>query len=301
MIRIGTRKSALAIWQANQVKNKLEKMGYKSILIPVESNGDKELKKPLYEMGIQGIFTKNLDYALLDKKIDIAVHSLKDVPTLLPKEIEITACLKRGLANDILVYHPNFSDWKKNPSVGTGSLRRRAQWLRKYPHHRIENLRGNLETRLEKLKKSSWGGAIFAQAGLNRLNLLDEKFSVLNWMIPAPSQGIIAIASLIESKNISRIIKKINCSKTSLCADLERNFLRTLEGGCTAPIGAHAFIDKDVVCFKYGLFSLDGKKALVNECIISIDKLNNVGEKIAVTLLKNGGSNLMKEIKSQMK
>ena len=108
MVRIGTRKSALAIWQANQVKNGLEKNGYSSILIPIESTGDIELSKPIYEIGVQGVFTKNLDQALLDKKIDIAVHSLKDVPTLLPKEIEISACLKRGLVNDVLVYHPNF-------------------------------------------------------------------------------------------------------------------------------------------------------------------------------------------------
>tara|TARA_B100000575_G_C23125614_1_gene652110 strand:- start:965 stop:1870 length:906 start_codon:yes stop_codon:yes gene_type:complete len=301
MIRIGTRKSALAFWQANQVKNSLEKLGYKSIIISIKSDGDKELKKPLHEMGIQGIFTKTLDHSLLDKKIDIAVHSLKDVPTLLPKEIEISACLKRGLVNDVLVYHPNFLNWEKSNSIGTGSLRRKAQWLRKYPNHRIENLRGNIETRLEKMKKSSWGGAIFAQAGLHRLNLLDENFLVLDWMIPAPSQGIIGITSLIENKNISKIVKKINCSKTYLCAGIERNFLRTLEGGCTAPIGANAFIDKEVVYFKYGLFSLDGKKAIVDECKISIDELNNVGEKIAKNLLKNGGSNLMREIKSRMK
>ena len=198
MVRIGTRKSALAIWQANQVKNGLEKNGYSSILIPIESTGDKELSKPIYEIGVQGVFTKNLDQALLDKKIDIAVHSLKDVPTLLPQEIEISACLKRGLVNDVLVYHPNFLNWEESNSVGTGSLRRKAQWLRKYPNHIIENLRGNLETRLEKMKKSSWGGAIFAQAGLDRLNLLDEKFLVLDWMIPAPSQGIIGITSLID-------------------------------------------------------------------------------------------------------
>ena len=151
------------------------------------------------------------------------------------------------------------------------------------------------------MKKSSWGGAIFAQAGLDRLNLLDEKFLVLDWMIPAPSQGIIGITSLIQNKNISKIVKKINCNKTYLCAGIERNFLRTLEGGCTAPIGANAFIDKEVVYFKYGLFSLDGKKAIIDECKISIDGLNNAGENIAENLLKNGGSNLMREIKSQMK
>ena len=301
MVRIGTRKSNLAIWQANQVKNGLEKNGYSSILIPIESTGDKELSKPIYEIGVQGVFTKNLDQALLDKKIDIAVHSLKDVPTLLPKEIEISACLKRGLVNDVLVYHPNFLNWEESNSVGTGSLRRKAQWLRKYPKHIIENLRGNLETRLEKMKKSSWGGAIFAQAGLDRLNLLDEKFLVLDWMIPAPSQGVIGITSLIQNKNISKIVKKINCPKTYLCGSIERNFLRTLEGGCTAPIGANAFIDKEVVYFKYGLFSLDGKKAIIDECKISIDGLNNAGENIAENLLKNGGYNLMREIKSQMK
>ena len=176
MIRIGTRRSTLALWQANEVKNKLETFGHSCKLIHVESSGDQDLTQPLYAMGIQGIFTKNLDTALLNKSVDIAVHSLKDVPTLLPEGIIISAFLERGAVNDVMVYHKDFINWQKNTQIGTGSLRRRAQWLRKYPHHSTENLRGNLQKRLNKLNAANWGGAIFAQAGLERLNLLRNKF-----------------------------------------------------------------------------------------------------------------------------
>ena len=181
MIRIGTRKSELALWQAKYVKDQLEKKGESCILVTIESSGDQNLLKPLHAMGIQGIFTKALDHALINGDIDIAVHSLKDVPTLLPKGIKISAHLKRGAANDVMVYQKKNIDWEKNNIIGTGSLRRKAQWLRKYPHHTTKNLRGNLQTRLEKLDNSKWGGAIFAQAGLERINLMKIKKSFYDY------------------------------------------------------------------------------------------------------------------------
>ena len=216
MIRIGTRKSSLAIWQANHVKSKLEKLGFACTLVTLKSSGDQDLIQPLYSMCIQGIFTKTLDHALLNGSIDIAVHSLKDVPTLLPEGIIISAYLERGAVNDIMVYHKDFINWQKNTQIGTGSLRRRAQWLRKYPHHSTENLRGNLQKRLNKLNAANWGGAIFAQAGLERLNLLRNKFTVLDWMIPAPGQGIISVASLEKNKALTKFVQTLNCKETQL-------------------------------------------------------------------------------------
>lgn len=301
MIRIGTRKSALALWQANQVKIQLEELGHSCSLVPIESSGDQNLTEPIYAMGIQGVFTKSLDQALLSKKIDLAVHSLKDVPTVLPEGIEIVACLKRGPAQDVIVYHPDFENWEKSPSIGTGSLRRKAQWLRKHPHHRIENLRGNLQKRFEKLESSQWGGAVFAQAGLERLGLMNTNMAVLDWMIPAPAQGIIGVAARIENREIKDLIRPLNCDNTTLCARVERSFLNTLEGGCTAPIGAHARIENNTIHFHAGLFSLDGSQVFEHKSETKLVHATDLGKNSALQLLKEGATQLMQIIKAEIK
>ena len=300
MIRIGTRKSKLALWQANEVKAALELQGHSCELVLIESNGDQDLNQPLYAMGIQGIFTKTLDTALLNKKIDIAVHSLKDVPTLLPKGIQIKAVLSRGNPMDVLVYNTSFNAWETDASIGTGSLRRKAQWLRKNPNHKVENLRGNLQKRLEKLNNSEWSGAVFAQAGLERLDLLKVNHEVLEWMLPAPSQGIVGIACLETNRAIQEVLEKINCTTTAKCAHIERSFLNTLEGGCTAPIGAHAYFNNDKLYFKGGLFSLDGTIAILHEEATSSEQHEETGIKAAHEILNKGGKELMHQIKSQL-
>lgn len=300
MIRIGTRKSELALWQAKEVKAALELQGHRCELVLIESNGDQDLNQPLYAMGIQGIFTKTLDTALLNEKIDIAVHSLKDVPTLLPKGIQIKAVLSRGNPMDVLVYNTSFNAWETDASIGTGSLRRKAQWLRKYPNHKVENLRGNLQKRLEKLNNSEWSGAVFAQAGLERLDLLKVNHEVLEWMLPAPSQGIVGIACLETNRALQEILEKINCTTTAKCAHIERSFLNTLEGGCTAPIGAHAYFKNDKLYFKGGLFSLDGTIAILHEEATSSEQHEETGIKAAHEILNKGGKELMHQIKSQL-
>jgi hydroxymethylbilane synthase len=300
MIRIGTRKSELALWQAKEVKAALELQGHRCELVLIESNGDQDLNQPLYAMGIQGIFTKTLDTALLNKKIDIAVHSLKDVPTLLPKGIQIKAVLSRGNPMDVLVYNTSFNAWETDVSIGTGSLRRKAQWLRKNPNHKVENLRGNLQKRLEKLNNSEWSGAVFAQAGLERLGLLKVNHEVLEWMLPAPSQGIVGIACLETNRALQEVLEKINCTTTAKCAHIERSFLNTLEGGCTAPIGAHAYFKNDKLYFKGGLFSLDGTIAILHEEATSSEQHEETGIKAAHEILNKGGKELMHQIKSQL-
>ena len=300
MIRIGTRKSELALWQAKEVKAALELQGNRCELVLIESNGDQDLNQPLYAMGIQGIFTKTLDTALLNKKIDIAVHSLKDVPTLLPKGIQIKAVLSRGNPMDVLVYNTSFNAWETDASIGTGSLRRKAQWLRKNPNHKVENLRGNLQKRLEKLNNSEWSGAVFAQAGLERLGLLKVNHEVLEWMLPAPSQGIVGIACLETNRALQEVLEKINCTTTAKCAHIERSFLNTLEGGCTAPIGAHAYFKNDKLYFKGGLFSLDGTIAILHEEATSSEQHEETGIKAAHEILNKGGKELMHQIKSQL-
>ena len=177
LLKIGTRESQLAVWQATKVQTLLKENGVEAELIFIKSEGDKDLITPLYELGVQGIFTKNLDAALLNNKIDLAVHSMKDVPTLLANGIRQAAVLKRASYKDILVFKGDkkeiedelnspFSIQNSPLIIATSSIRRKAQWLNRYPNHRIENLRGNVNTRLQKLKDNNWNGAIFAAAGL---------------------------------------------------------------------------------------------------------------------------------------
>jgi hydroxymethylbilane synthase len=165
IIRIGTRDSELALWQAHTVQKKLNDLGYKTQIIAVKSQGDIILDKPLYELGITGIFTKTLDIAMINGDVDIAVHSMKDVPTALPVGIVQAAVLERASTLDILVHKGNLDFLESAGTIATGSLRRQAQWLNKYPNHTLVDLRGNINTRMQKLQDSDWNGAIFAAAG----------------------------------------------------------------------------------------------------------------------------------------
>lgn len=297
VLRIGTRDSALALWQARTLQSLLNKQDCKSVLVPIKSAGDQNLTQPLYTMGIQGIFTKALDSALLSGQIDVAVHSLKDVPTQLPEGIVLSAVLKRGAVKDIIVYG---SANEKSHCIGTGSLRRKAQWLNRYPNDTVEDLRGNVQKRLEKLDQSQWKGALFAKAGLERLQLLQRKHLELDWMIPAPAQGAIGICCKAEAIKIQTLLSGVHCHETKRCVDEERNFLNTLEGGCTAPIGAHAEIFDGKFHFKGGLFSHDGKKALIQSREIPVEEAENFGKIIALEVLENGGKAIMQTLKDQL-
>jgi len=294
-LKIGTRESELAVWQAKQVQTLLKQNSVTSELVFINSEGDVDLITPLYEMGVQGIFTKTLDAALLNKRIDIAVHSMKDVPTQLAKGIKQASVLKRGSYKDILVLHPDLSerkalvlvkyatlgrhdkgkrsDWtlplrehRDKPGepedvvIATSSIRRIAQWLNHYSHHKIVNLRGNVNTRLRKLKESSWHGAIFAAAGLERLNLRPKNSIELDWMLPAPAQGAIMVVCREDDRVSFEACQNFNDADTALCTKVERDFLRTLLGGCSTPISALARIRKDKITLKGSICSVDGKE-----------------------------------------
>ncbi len=296
VIKIGTRDSQLALWQAKTVQNQLERLGYATQLIPVKSTGDLILDTPLYELGITGIFTKTLDVAMLNGSVDIAVHSMKDVPTALPIGIVQAAVLKRAATQDILVYQ-NLPDYEKPATVATGSLRRQAQWLHRYPHHKMVDLRGNVNTRLQKLKESDWLGAIFAKAGLERIAVLPATYSVLDWMVPAPAQGAMMIAALEKDSYTIDACAQLNHQETALCTHIERTFLRTLEGGCTAPIGASASLENGQIHFKGVLFSIDGQQKIEVDKRITESQALGLGTDCALEVLDNGGRELMKEIK----
>ncbi|MAU14819.1 MAG: hydroxymethylbilane synthase [Muricauda sp.] len=300
IIRIGTRDSELALWQATTVQKKLEELGYDTILVPTKSMGDQVLDKPLYELGVTGIFTKTLDIALLKGDIDIAVHSMKDVPTQLPKGIVQVAVLERAITHDILVHKGSgFLDTDQPATIATGSLRRKAQWLNKYPNHNVVDLRGNVNTRLLKLIENDWQGAIFAQAGLERIKLLPKDAIQLDWMIPAPAQGAMLVVAKEEDEFTKKAVAKLNHSETEVCTTIERDFLRTLEGGCTAPIGALAQIKDQTVFFKGVVFSLDGKQKIDIQKQVKSTNSDGFGKICALEVLEKGGDKLMQEIRNE--
>ncbi|MFX0555914.1 hydroxymethylbilane synthase [Maribacter sp. CXY002] len=300
VIRLGTRDSELALWQANTVKDQLQALGHKVKLVRVKSTGDIVLDKPLYELGITGIFTKTLDVAMLNGDIDIAVHSMKDVPTALPKGIVQAAVLKRGNFMDIMAFKDN-EEFLGQPEgvIATGSLRRKAQWLNRYPTHTVVDLRGNVNSRLEKLNNSNWNGAIFAAAGLERIGLEPENTIGLTWMLPAPAQGAIMVVAMEQDKEIREICEGLNHVETSICTQLERDFLRELEGGCTAPIGALAYIDKaSIVKLKGVLLTVNGSKKLEAELTAPLGKHHKLGIDCAKSILSRGGRRLMNELQN---
>lgn len=302
IIRIGTRDSELALWQAHTVEKKLNDLGYKTEIVAVKSDGDIILDKPLYELGITGVFTKTLDAAMISGKIDIAVHSMKDVPTMLPQGIVQAAVLTRANTLDILIPKTDTHFLEAAGTIATGSLRRKAQWLNRYPDHKVEDLRGNVNTRLQKLEDNNWDGAIFAAAGLERINLKPGKFINLDWMIPAPAQGAMVVVAMANDDVVLDAVAHLNDIEAEITTYIERQFLRILEGGCTAPIGAIAKYNEhdDTLYFKGALFSLDGKQKFEIEKVVPIEEWKKLGFHAAKELLDNGGAILMEKLKNQI-
>lgn len=302
-IRIGTRDSELALWQAHTVQKKLNDLGYTTEIVAVKSQGDIILDKPLYELGITGIFTKTLDIAMINGQVDIAVHSMKDVPTALPQGIVQAAVLERANTLDILVHKGNLDFLTTTGTIATGSLRRQAQWWHKYPNHQVVDLRGNVNTRMQKLAESDWNGAVFAAAGLERINLKPENYINLDWMIPAPAQGAMLVVAMANDEFTKDAVSQLNDIETEICTYIERQFLKTLEGGCTAPIGALAQYDeeKDTIEFKGVLFSVDGKQKIEIEKSVDISEWKKLGFYSAQEILNNGGAELMTQIKATLK
>ena len=301
MIRIGTRNSPLAMWQAKEVEQKLQNLGYETVLVPVLSSGDKNLNQPLYSLGITGVFTKDLDIALLNNEIDIAVHSLKDVPTILPQNIEVSAVLERDFPQDVLVRKSS----SKNKDlaelkIATSSLRRRAFWSEKFPNTQFSDIRGNVQTRLKKLEEGDFDATLFSLAGIKRMEM-ELEYEMLDFMISAPSQGVVAISSRVDDVETKAILQKINHKTTQICVEIERNFLRTLEGGSTARIGAIAIFEENKIKFSGRLNSLDGSKTINIVEEFEYDESENYGKKFAEFVLENGGKEMMEEIKKQIK
>ncbi len=298
-IKIGTRDSKLAVWQAVQVQHKLQALGFEAILVPVKSPADIDLNTPLHQFSGTGIFTKMLDEALYRKQVDLAVHSLKDYPTTLPPNISLAAVLERASAEDILVYKGELPKLEEGVHLlASGSIRRQAQWKHRFPGHKLTGLRGNVQTRLKKLEESNWTGAIFAKAGLERIGLLDEKHIVLDWMIPAPAQGIIGITCLEENETLLQILKALNHASSFLEASVERAFLNRAEGGCSAPIGARAYADPTHIRLEAAIFEPDGSNKAAVEQTVPLEQAADLGRQLAEKALAKGGAAIMKKIKN---
>ena len=321
VIRIGTRESQLAVWQASKVQQLLLQINFPSELVFIKSEGDIDLQTPLYEMGVQGIFTKSLDIALLHNKIDIAVHSMKDVPTQMAQGIVQAAVLERASYKDLLVYKNNEfvnGEWlmvNEEPlkfealftiphspfTIATSSIRRKAQWLNRFPNHTLENLRGNVNTRLKKVVESNWQGAIFAAAGLERINLRPENSIELDWMLPAPAQGAIMVVCREADDFCLEACNNFNHTDTAICTKIERDFLRQLLGGCSTPISALATVKDNELIFKGNILSVDGKEKVTVEKTVFIDESNDLGKIAATWLLQNGGQKIADGIRNGTK
>ncbi|TAF93286.1 MAG: hydroxymethylbilane synthase [Bacteroidetes bacterium] len=300
-IRVGTRDSALAMWQAREVAGLVSSPSVETSICMVKSEGDTNLITPLYEWGIQGIFTKALDIALLNNEIDIAVHSLKDVPTTLANGLTIAAVLPRANPYDVLVCRtPDTIEKMANKKpliIATCSIRRKAQWLHKFPNTTIESIRGNVQTRLQKLHKSHWDGAIFAAAGLERLGIMPETSGIqipLHWMLPAPAQGAIVVLCRATDSAVLQVCSAIQHWETALCTQLERDVLKHVLGGCSTPVSAHATIYKGTVLHLVGnITAPDGSVTITVERSVPVNMIGQVAMDIASELLEKGGKKIL--------
>lgn len=299
IIKIGTRESELAVWQANLVKQLLEDRGHAAELVYIKSEGDTDLKTPLYEIGVQGIFTKTLDIALLNNQIDIAVHSMKDVPTQMAKGIISASVLPRASYKDILVPKKDitFLDSGIPAVIATSSIRRKAQWLNRYPNHTLDNLRGNVNTRLQKVKDNEWQGAIFAAAGLERINLRPANAIELDWMLPAPAQGAIIVVCRENDTDSYNACHAFHDENTALCTGIERDFLRALMGGCATPISALAQVQNGQVIFEGNILSVDGKEKLEVKRVVPIAEAQHIGAEAAEELLGKGAKRILESVR----
>lgn len=300
IIRIGTRESELALWQARYIASRLQGAGYDTQIVPVKSDGELDLVTPLYEIGVEGIFTKALDLALLSDRIDLAVHSLKDVPTRLAKGLYMAGIPERGDWRDLLVQKDGSPELplKSDYVLATSSLRRKAQWLQKYPDHQVVSLRGNLQTRLRKLTdENDWDGAIFAEAGVNRIGLPVPHAFPLEWMLPAPGQGALAVVCREDDTQVLQAAAVTDHATTRASVTAERQFLRQLMGGCTMPIGALARVEGEEMHFSGNVLTLDGREEVRVDLVFPREKFEVAGQEAAELAFQKGAGTILEKLR----
>ncbi len=305
-IRIGTRGSQLALWQTNHVKECLERQfpGIAVTIQTIKTTGDKILDAPLAKIGDQGLFTKELELALLDGRIDCAVHSMKDIPTTIPQGLAIIAVLEREDVRDVFISHPEKKHRRLNEVspdgiLATGSLRRKCQLLNTLPHIQIADIRGNLNTRMRKLEESNWDGMILAKAGVKRLGWTESITEVLPFevMLPAVGQGALAVEARQDDGRVADALQFLHHKPTALATSAERALLRRLEGGCQIPIGAYAQIREDEIKIDAIIGSLDGKRIIRGSKTGLVAEAQEIGNELAEELIQQGGKEILEEIR----
>lgn len=301
-LKIGTRGSQLALWQAEWVRDSLvsENPELAIEIVKIKTTGDKILDVPLAQVGGKGLFVKEIEAALLDGSVDIAVHSMKDVPTQLPEGLGIAAVARREDPRDVLISAGNtfLADLPDGAEVGTSSLRRQAQLSAFRPDLVIKPLRGNINTRLVKLKEGLYDAIVLACAGVKRLGWEGEVAEVLgtDMMLPAIGQGAVGIEARDDDTGTRDIIRFLDHADTSVCVRTERAFLHRLEGGCQVPIAAHATCLGDELTLTGMVASIDGKRLIRMELRSERTLARQAGLKLAEAVLEAGGREILEEV-----
>lgn len=304
IVKIGTRASKLALWQADYVADLLHKAGLASEIVQIDTKGDQVLDVSISKIGSKGVFTQELEDQLLDGRIDIAVHSAKDMPSKLGEGLELIAFSVREQAQDVLLSaqtHLSLADTSKEITIGTSSTRRIATLRHFYPHVKTVEVRGNLQTRIRKMEEGLCDALLLAYAGVYRMGYANQVLEHLdlNQFIPAVGQGSIAIEACtsLDSKLRKAIVAACNDTATATCLRAERAYLRVLEGGCSIPVFALARLVNDQIHLKGGILSLDGKQRIVLEQTGPITEAEQLGESLATQVLQAGGKTILEQIK----
>ena len=299
-IKIGTRSSKLALYQSNLVKEKLSIL-YPNLnisLVEIKTKGDKIQDRNLDRSIDKGFFVKEIQDQLKNGKIDIAVHSLKDLPVENYQNDFKSVILKRGTHNDVFISRnkKKLSDFDHTLKIGTSSLRRKAQLLSINSNLRVDDIRGNVDTRISKMLESKYDGLVMAAAGIERLGLQDyiTEYFDTEQMLPAPGQGAISVEVKKNNNEIIDLISKINDDETNLTTHYERSFMNELGGGCNSPIGAYSFISNKKKKITGSILSLDGKKVYKNSLEMDINNDSNIGKLLAYKLIESGADKLLK-------
>jgi len=307
-IRIGTRSSALALWQSNFIKEQFERQ-YPDItveIVHIKTKGDKILDSPLSKIGDKGLFTKELENALLDDRIDIAVHSLKDLTTTLPDGLVLGAVTKREDIRDVFItpLSKNYNGLEELPdgaTIATGSLRRRCQLLAFRPDLSIQDIRGNINTRMQKLDDSNWDGMLLASAGLLRMGWHERMTQVIDpkIILPAVGQGALGVEIRDDDEKMKELLAPFNDRETRQATTAERALLKHLEGGCQIPVGAWGRIDKNTLYVDAVVGSLDGSRTVRDNINGHPDNANKLGVELADKLLSKGADKILSEIREK--
>jgi hydroxymethylbilane synthase len=297
-LRIGTRGSQLALWQANHVADLLRRLGHSAELQIIKTTGDKMQNVSLSKIGIKGMFTKEIEEALAAREVDLAVHSLKDLPTEIDSRFTLTAILPREDARDgfVSVHYRSIEELPSGARVGTSSLRRQAQLIALRPDLDLQPLRGNVDTRLHKLESGEYAAIILAAAGLRRLGLTThlQQMVPIEQMCPAPGQGALAIEARADDAATCNILQSLDDSSTRAAVTSERATLHALGGGCQVPIGVHAEVAADVLRVHAIVASPNGQQILRESGKGSIAAAEKLGKTVAQQLLNRGAAQILK-------